>query len=186
MKNRFHVRTYFGWKNSREMSKFMTRIVHLGGNPNRRPYFPKLSFKGSGPSKHRIWCKNMSWKYVIKMSNMWWKCVFGFYSGLVRDINWISFTCPRIFEHIDSMQDMTYGILPAGILNYDGRYYIDEFKEECCMIPMCKMWLISFTESPRRKPWLTVYRRPPYGCSAGLVGGRKNSDPDVTFWNFWT
>ena len=140
------------------MSKFMTRI---GCNFNRRPDFPNLFLKGSGPSKHRIWWKNMWWKYVMKMSNMWWKYVFGSYSGVVRDINWSSFTCPRIFEHIDSMLDMTYGILLAGILKYDGRYYIDEFKEECCMIPMCKMSLRSFTESPRRKPWLTVYRRPP-------------------------
>ena len=38
-KNIFYVIKFFGWKSSRENDEYMTRIIFLDGNPNRRPDF---------------------------------------------------------------------------------------------------------------------------------------------------
>ena len=77
-KNMFYVINVFGWKSSRENVEYMTRIISLGGNPNRRQDIFKSCRGGTGPSEHaNILQKHIMWSNVsdekvrAKMSNMW-------------------------------------------------------------------------------------------------------------------
>ena len=51
--SRFRPAKFFlGGKSSRENDEYMTRIIFLGGNPNRRQDIFKLSRRAPGPSEH--------------------------------------------------------------------------------------------------------------------------------------
>ena len=57
----------FRGKTSREHVEYMTRIIFLGGSPNRRQDIVKLCRRGPGPSEHaNIIQKHVLWHYFFR------------------------------------------------------------------------------------------------------------------------
>ena len=63
--NMFYGITFFRWKMSPQNVEYMTRIIFLGGNPNRRPDIFKSCRRDPGPSEHANIIKQwFAWSYV--------------------------------------------------------------------------------------------------------------------------